>query len=127
ITGRFLNLLGLFAGTIPLIVIQLNALTIGNQVVLNSMKVIDQTTLRRDDETEGTTLPTTREDWIGRTFVGDGPLSGSPLPLRLRLLREGRGDTPIPVDYTRIARGCQPLRPPGTGAVSILDDSRAVI
>lgn len=67
ITGRFLNLLGLFAGTIPLIVIQLNALKIGNQIVLHFMKVMDQTTLRRDDETDIVLPGATREDWIERS------------------------------------------------------------
>lgn len=67
ITGRFLNLLGLFAGTIPLIVIQLNALKIGNQIVLNFLKVLNQTTLRRDDEAEAVLPKADREYWTARS------------------------------------------------------------
>lgn len=67
ITGRFLNLLGIFAGTIPLIVIQLNALKIGNQIVLNFVKVLNQTKLRRDDEVEIVLPGATREYWIAHS------------------------------------------------------------
>ena len=41
-------------------------------------------------------------------FAGDSPLSGSPLPLRLRLLREARIDAPVSENI----RGCQPLPAP---------------
>jgi len=67
ITGRFLNLLALFAGTIPMIVIQLNALKIGNQIVLNFMKVLNQTTLRRDDEAEAVLPGADRGYWTSRS------------------------------------------------------------
>lgn len=52
ITARFLNVIGLFAGSIPIIAIQLNVLKIGDQVILNFVKVLDQRQLRVDD-TEG--------------------------------------------------------------------------
>jgi hypothetical protein len=48
ITARFLNLLTLFSGTIPLVAIQLNALKIEDRIVLDFVKVIDQTALRTD-------------------------------------------------------------------------------
>ena len=56
VTGRFLNVMSLLSGSIPLIAIQLNALQVGDSIVLNFTKVLDQTALREDD-----TLPPTSE------------------------------------------------------------------
>ena len=42
ITTRFLNIISLFNNTIPIIAIQLNALKIGEQLVLNFTKVLDE-------------------------------------------------------------------------------------
>jgi hypothetical protein len=53
ITARFLNVISLFAGSIPLIAIQLNALKVGDQIVLNFVKVLDHSTDLRDDDREG--------------------------------------------------------------------------
>ena len=63
ITGRFLNVLSLFAGTIPLVCIQLNALKVEDYVVLDFVKVLDQRLLRRDDEVEAKSAPTDRPYW----------------------------------------------------------------
>lgn len=52
ITSRFLNVLSLMSGNIPFIAIQLSALRVGNQVVLNFVRVLDQTELRVDDTVE---------------------------------------------------------------------------
>lgn len=52
ITARFLNVLSLFSGSIPLVAIQLNALRVGENIVLDFVKVLDQTELRVDDEEE---------------------------------------------------------------------------
>ena len=49
ITSRFLNVLGLFSGSIPLIALQLTALKVGEQLVLHFVRVIDQSQLRLDD------------------------------------------------------------------------------
>ena len=65
ITSRFLNILALFVGTIPLIAIQLNALKIGNQIVLDFVRVIDAQPLRRDDEGEPPPA-TDRPYWTNR-------------------------------------------------------------
>jgi len=65
-TSRFLNVMSLLAGSIPLIAIQLNALKVGDGVVLDFVKVLDQTSLRRDDESEGGET-VTRSDWVERT------------------------------------------------------------
>ena len=73
VTGRFLNILGLFAGTIPMIVLQCEALQVGDQLVLDFVKVIDQTSLRRDDEEESNPSPASRDYWVDR--VGE-PMIG---------------------------------------------------
>ena len=63
VTSRFLNVLALFAGSIPLIAIQLNALQVGNQIALDFVRVLDQTELRADDETETGSAPVDRSHW----------------------------------------------------------------
>jgi len=63
ITSRFLNVMSLFSGTIPLIAMQLSALKVGDHVVLDFVKVLDQTELRTDDEEEGDKTPADRSYW----------------------------------------------------------------
>jgi hypothetical protein len=68
VTARFLNLLTLFSGTLPLIAIQLNALEVDDQaVVLDFVKVIDQRALRTDDEDIARAMPTDRNYWCERS------------------------------------------------------------
>lgn len=52
ITSRFLNVMALLAGSIPLIAIQLVALRVDDKIVLHFVRVLDQTALRADDEFE---------------------------------------------------------------------------
>lgn len=54
ITSRFLNVLGLFIGQIPLIVIQVNALQVDDKIIVHFVRVMDRFSLRRDDEAEAT-------------------------------------------------------------------------
>ena len=63
ITARFLNLLTLFSGTIPLVAIQLNALQVDDKIVLDFVKVIDQRALRTDDTDIATVTPADRSYW----------------------------------------------------------------
>ena len=67
ITSRFLNVISLLAGSIPLIAIQLSALKIDDKIVVHCVRVLDQTALRSDDEYEaggsGGTLTTTDRDY----------------------------------------------------------------
>ncbi len=49
VTARFLHVMSLFSGSIPLIAIQLDAPQVGEQIVLNFVQVLDQTELRVDD------------------------------------------------------------------------------
>lgn len=52
ITSRFLNVIGLLNGNIPLIALQMSALQVDDKVVLHFTRVLDQTQLRTDDEYE---------------------------------------------------------------------------
>jgi len=49
VTTRFLNVMSLMSGTIPIIAIQLDALTVGDNILLNFVQVLDLTELRDDD------------------------------------------------------------------------------
>jgi len=49
VTSRFLNVIGLLSGSIPLVAIQLNALQVDEHLVLDFVKVLDQRELREDD------------------------------------------------------------------------------
>lgn len=49
VTTRFLNVMNLFAGSIPLIAIQLDALQVNDNILLNFVRVLDQIDLRIDD------------------------------------------------------------------------------
>lgn len=50
ITGRFLNVISLFNGTIPIIAVQMKALKLGDQIALVFTTVLDEMTLGLDDE-----------------------------------------------------------------------------
>ncbi len=63
ITSRFLNILSLMAGNIPLIAVQLNALKVGQHLVLDFVHVLNQTSLRRDDESESGGQEVDRSHW----------------------------------------------------------------
>lgn len=68
ITSRFLNVIGLFNGFIPLIAVQLRALQIGSALTLSATTVLDRTTLGVDDEDldAGSTTATDRAYWEKR-------------------------------------------------------------
>lgn len=67
ITSRFLNVLSLFSGTVPLIALQLTALRVGDSIVLDFVRVLDQTALRVDDASESTAAVTDRAYWEAKT------------------------------------------------------------
>lgn len=52
VTTRFLNVMSLMSGSIPMIAIQLNALEVGEHLLLDFTQVLDLTELRADDVTE---------------------------------------------------------------------------
>jgi hypothetical protein len=66
ITSRFLNVVSLFNGMIPLIAVQMNALKNGNQIGLVFTTVVDQLSLGLVDEDEETQEVTDRAYWEGR-------------------------------------------------------------
>ena len=67
ITSRFLNVIALLAGTVPLVAIQLNALSVGDNVVLNFVRVLDQRLLRRDDTSITKLQSVDRSYWINKS------------------------------------------------------------
>jgi hypothetical protein len=63
ITSRFLNVIGLFNGFIPLIALQMTALKFDDQISLVFTKVVDAVSLGRDDEDEEVQAVTDRNYW----------------------------------------------------------------
>lgn len=66
ITGRFLNVVSLFNGFIPLIAIQMSALEIDGQVALVFTKVLDEMPLGLVEEDEEVQETTDRDYWEAR-------------------------------------------------------------
>ncbi|MCT0212958.1 hypothetical protein KQ307_05515 [Synechococcus sp. CS-1326] len=66
ITTRFLNVIGLFNGSIPLVAIQLNAIQLGEAVSLVCTKVLDEVRLGLVDEDEEVQAVTDRSFWEAR-------------------------------------------------------------
>lgn len=66
ITSRFLNVVSLFNGTIPLVAIQMSALKLDNKVGLIFTTVIDQLSLGLVDDDEETQEVTDRAYWENR-------------------------------------------------------------
>ena len=67
ITSRFLNVISLFNGTIPLIAIQMQALKVGGNVTLVFTTVMDEMTRGLVDEDEdAAAAPTDRAYWEER-------------------------------------------------------------
>lgn len=65
-TARFLNVISLFNGTIPLIAIQMNAFRLGDQVTLLFTTVLDELTRGLVDEDEEVQAVTDRAYWEQR-------------------------------------------------------------
>jgi len=63
ITARFLNVIALFNGAIPLIAVKMTAYKVGDQVALTFVKVLDEITYGLVEEDEPTVEPTDREFW----------------------------------------------------------------
>lgn len=73
VTSRFLNVLSLLSGSIPLIVMQCSALQVGDQLCLHFTRVLDQTSLRRDDDEPRGVRPSDRTNWVQR--VGEATVA----------------------------------------------------
>jgi hypothetical protein len=86
ITTRFLNVIMLFSGSIPIIAIQVNAVTVGDKTGVTFLRVVDSTKLRRDDQIDIANLKSTdRAEWVSR--VGNEIMNL--LDECLRLINEG--------------------------------------
>ncbi|NLE39425.1 MAG: hypothetical protein GX621_15495 [Pirellulaceae bacterium] len=83
ITSRFLNVIGLFNSAIPIIAIQLNALRVGDSILLNFTKVLDEIILG-DDEDEPREEPADRAYWEKKA----SPESLAVLDACMKTLRE---------------------------------------
>lgn len=66
VTSRFLNVISLFNGAIPLMAIQMSAIKVGDAVTLAFTKVLDQTVLGLVDEDEEVSEVTDRNYWKTR-------------------------------------------------------------
>jgi hypothetical protein len=75
ITTRFLNVIGLFSGSVPIVVIQVNGLKVDDKLVLNFVKVLDSRKLRKDDSTEVKAKATDRQYWISQASAATVELS----------------------------------------------------
>jgi hypothetical protein len=67
ITSRFLNVIGLFNGFIPLIAIQLSAIRLNDQVAIVCTTVLDELQLGLVDDDEEVQVPADRSYWEGRS------------------------------------------------------------
>jgi len=63
ITSRFLNVIQLFNGAIPLIALKMTAYKVGDQYALTFVKVLDEITFGLVDEDEPLAEPTDRSFW----------------------------------------------------------------
>ncbi len=63
ITSRFLNVIGLFNGTIPLIALKMTAYKVGEDYALTFVKVLDELTYGLDDEDEESGKGTADRDY----------------------------------------------------------------
>lgn len=63
ITSRFLNVIRLFNGTVPLIALKMTAYKVGDQHALTFVKVMDEVTYGLVDEDEPVAEPTDRTFW----------------------------------------------------------------
>jgi len=67
ITSRFLNVISLFNGSIPLIALKMTAYKVGDQVYLTFVKVMDEVVYGLVDEDEEIAQPTDRSYWERRS------------------------------------------------------------
>jgi len=63
ITSRFLNVIQLFNGSIPLVALKMTAFKVNDAIALTFVKVLDEITLGLVDEDEPKAEPATRESW----------------------------------------------------------------
>lgn len=102
ITSRFLNVITLFNGTIPLIAVQMQALTVGDSITLVFTKVIDELTRGAVDEDEDAEAAATdRSYWEKRATESTVALADDVL----KLLRSF--DTSLNLKYNKFYIGLE--------------------
>lgn len=106
ITSRFLNVVGLFNGFIPLIAVQLRAIELGNVLTLSSTTVLDRSSMVDYEEEElNATESTDRAFWERRGSAATVRLADE----FLSLIQEVTGDKRIQLKYNKhyigLARG----------------------
>ena len=67
ITSRFLNVIALFNGHIPMIAMNLNAMRVGDAIVLDFVRIMDRFALRDDDDIPAVNAGATRSLWEQRS------------------------------------------------------------
>ena len=98
ITSRFLNVVGLFNGFIPLIAIQLRAIQVGDVMTLSATTVLDRSTMVDfEEEDRSVSEPTDRTFWEKR---------GSPATLKmadeiLSVIQRVTGDEDLRLKYNK--------------------------
>jgi hypothetical protein len=71
ITSRFLKVITLLSGSVPIIAIQVNALKVEDHIAVSFIRVVDITKLRDDDLIDSAKLKSTdRSEWISRVGTG---------------------------------------------------------
>jgi hypothetical protein len=103
ITARFLNVISLLAGSIPIIAIQLDVLKVGDQLLLHFTQVLDQRELRADDtEEDSGGGQANREYWEKKA----GPSMMHTCDQALAMVNEFAG-TPMQLNFLRGYIGLQ--------------------
>jgi hypothetical protein len=64
LTARFLNVIGLFSGSIPIMAIQVNGFHVDGKLVLHFVKVLDSRSTRKDETAQIQAKATDRQYWI---------------------------------------------------------------
>jgi hypothetical protein len=68
VTSRFLNVIQLFSGAVPIIVIQANCIKVENSIALSFIRLLDSRKLRRDDRADIKAKAVDRGYWL--SYVG---------------------------------------------------------
>jgi len=107
ITSRFLNVISLFNGIIPLIAIQMQALRVGDRTTLVFTKVMDELSRGSvDEDEEAESAPTDREYWEDRATKSTVGLADQMLGILHGL------DSAIKLKYNKFYIGLEKDRQP---------------
>ena len=66
ITSRFLNVIQLFNGNIPLVALKMTAFKVGDAVALTFVKVLDEMSRGLDEDDELPGDPANRASWVAK-------------------------------------------------------------